>query len=86
MATVDAVRTQNGAGRKRAVISRDRVKRAAREAMKQAEAALAEGDSRKARELTGVMREMMQLLRELQGGESQSVTVCFIGDTEEAAR
>ena len=72
---MDAVRTQNGAGRKRAVISRDRVKRAAREAMKQAEAALAEGDSRRARELTGVMREMMQLLRELQ-----------VGDTEEAAR
>ena len=54
--------------------------------MAQAEAALSEGDSRKARELTGVMREMLQLERELQGGEGQSVTVCFIGDTEDAAR
>ena len=86
MAPVDAVSAAGGSGRRRAVISRERVRRAARAAMAQAEAALSEGDSRKARELTGVMREMLQLERGLQGGEGQSVTVCFIGDTEDAAR
>ena len=44
--------------------------------------ALTEG----ARKGLGVLRDMVQLHRELQGGGSQSVTVCFVGETEEAAR
>ena len=75
-----------GQGKGRATVSRERVRRAAREAMAQVEAALAEGDSKRAKELTGVLREMVQLHRELQGGDGQRVTVCFVGETEEAAK
>ena len=82
LAVVDAVKT----GRERAPISRERVRRAAREALTQLETALGDGDSKRAKEMTGVLRDMVQLYRELQGGGSQSVTVCFVGETEEAAR
>lgn len=82
---VDAVRTRGGGG-PRAPISRERVRRAAREALTQLETALGEGDSKRAREMTGVLRDMVQLHRELQGGASQSVTVRFVGETEDAAR
>lgn len=79
---VDAVK----AGGERAPISRERVRRAAREALTQLETALGEGDSKRAKEMTGVLRDMVQLHRELQSGGSQSITVCFVGETEEAAR
>ncbi len=82
---VDAVKTRTGGGQ-RAPISRERVRKAAGEALTQLETALGEGDSKRAREMTGVLRDMVQLHRELQGGGSQSVTVCFVGETEEAAR
>ena len=51
--------------------------------MEQVEQALADGDSKRAKELAGVLREMLSLHRELQGGESQRVTVCFVGEAEE---
>ena len=57
-----------------------------RAAVSRLETALGEGDSKRAREMTGVLRDMVQLHRELQGGASQSVTVRFVGETEEAAR
>ena len=85
MALVDAVKNRGGRGR-RGPVSRERVRRTARTALLQLEAALGEGDSKRARELTAVLREMVQLHRDLQGGGSQSVTVCFVGDAEEAAR
>lgn len=85
MAVVDAVSEAHGGGQ-RAPVSRERVKRAARTALEQVETALAEGDSKRAKELSGVLREMLQLHRELQGSSGQSVTVCFVGDTEEAAQ
>ncbi len=82
---MDAVK-QVGEGMRRGPVSRERVRKAAREALLQLEAARGEGDSRKARELTGVLREMVQLHRELRGGGGQSVTVRFVGETEDAAR
>ena len=82
MAVVDAV---TGKG-ERAAVSRERVCRAARAALTQLETALGEGDSKRAREMTGVLRDMVQLHRELQGGASQRVTVRFVGETEDAAR
>ena len=85
MALVDAVSEKRGGGG-RAPVSRARVRRAARTALEQMEAALAEGDSKKAKELSSVLREMLQLHRELQGTGGQSVTVCFVGDAEEAAQ
>lgn len=85
MAVVDAVKEARGAAGRRAPVSRERVKRAARTALEQVEAALAEGDSKRAKELSSVLREMLQLHRELQGTSGQSVTVCFVGDTEAAA-
>ncbi len=84
MAVVDAVSEKRGGGG-RAPVSRTRVRRAARTALEQMETALTEGDSKRAKELSGVLREMLQLHRELQGTGGQSVTVCFVGDTEEAA-
>ena len=82
---MDAVSERQGTAGRRAPVSRERIRRAARTALAQVEAALAEGDSKRAKELSGVLREMLQLHRELQGAGAQSVTVCFVGDTEEAA-
>ena len=85
MAALDVLKTE----RRRASpapVSRERVRKAARLALSQVEDALSEGDSRRAKELTGVLRELLQLHRELQGGASQSVTVCFVGEAEEMAR
>ena len=74
--------SERGTGPKRAPVSRARVRRAARLAMEQVEQALADGDSKRAKELAGVLREMLSLHRELQGGEGQRVTVCFVGEAE----
>ena len=86
MAGLDALSTESAKGTARAPVARTRIRKAARTSLSQMEAALAEGDSKKARELAGVLREMLQLYRELDSGTSQNVTVCFVGETEEAAR
>lgn len=83
---MDALSSDRKAGRESATVSRARVRRAAREALSQVEIALGDGDSKRAKEFSGVLREMVQLHRDLQGNTGQSVTVCFVGDTEAAAQ
>ena len=85
MAEVDALSEKGVTGGGRLPVSRQRVRRAARLALAQMEDALGAGDSKRAKELSGVLREMLQLYRELLGSTGQSVTVCFVGDSEEAA-
>lgn len=43
-------------------------------------------DTKTARELSGIIRDMVALSRELSGEKSRSVTVRFEGDTEDAAK
>ena len=42
-------------------------------------------DTRKARELAGVLRDLLGLARELRGDEGRPVTVAFLGDSADAA-
>ena len=81
---VDALKTRGGEGR--GPVSKEKLRRAARTALAQIEEARNEGDSKRARELTGVLRDMVQLCREMQGGGSRKVVVRFEGETEDAAR
>ena len=41
-----------------------------------------EGDSRKARELAAILKDMLGLARELRGDEGRDVVVRFLGDTD----
>ena len=59
MAVVDALRKRGGdGGGSRAPVSKEKLRRAARTALEQIEEALGEGDSKRAKELTGVLRDM----------------------------
>ena len=46
-------------------------------------AAGAEGDTRRAKELSGILKDMAMLGRELRFEEPRAVTVRFVGETEE---
>ena len=85
MAGLDALRAEGAKRAQRSPVSRTRIRKAAGASLAQMEEALSAGDSKRARELAGVLREMLQLYRELDSGESQSVTVCFVGETEAAS-
>ena len=87
MAVVDALRKRGGdGGGSRAPVSKEKLRRAARTALEQIEEALGEGDSKRAKELTGVLRDMVQLCREVQGGGSRELVVRFEGETDDAAQ
>ena len=86
MAGLDALSAEGAKPPTRAPVSRTRSRKAAGTSLAQMEVALSAGDSKRARELAGVLREMLQLYRELDSGASQNVTVCFVGETEKAAR
>ncbi len=85
MAGLDALSAGSAKRVQRAPVSRTRIRKAAAASLAQMEEALAAGDSKRARELAGVLREMLQLYRELDSGESRSVTVCFVGEAEAAS-
>ena len=42
-------------------------------------------DTKRAKELSGILKDLTQLARELRPEESHPVTVRFLGDTDEAA-
>jgi len=45
-----------------------------------------EADTKRARELSAILKDMTGLARDLRQGESQEVTVRFTGGTEEMSR
>ena len=87
MAVVDALRKRGGdGGGSRAPVSKEKLRRAARTALEQIEEALGEGDSKRAKELTGVLRDMVQLCREVQGGGSRGLVGRLAGGPDDAAQ
>ena len=52
----------------------------------ESELSAAQSDTKRARELSAILKDMTALARELNGREAREITVRFVGDAEEGSK